>query len=199
MDPRLEKVLKLPTKQKIGVLALVLLVEVGAFFFALQQPKMNQLQSLQGKLDGLQSQVHDTKKVADNLPKYKTEYEGLKKELDSALTELPNQTEIPTLLTSITSAGKEAGLDFLIFRPKAEQPKDFYAEVPVDIVVSGPFFSVANFFVAVSELPRIVNINNVSFTDIKSEGNRTSMKVTCQAVTFRFLDKKESKNEKPRK
>ena len=94
----------------------------------------------------------ETRKLASNLPKFKAEFEGLKKDLDNALTELPNSKEIPSLLTTITSAGKSAGLDFLTFRPKAETPKEFYAEVPVDIVVSGPFFGIANFFVAVGNL-----------------------------------------------
>jgi type IV pilus assembly protein PilO len=196
MDPNLEKILKLPTKQKAALLGLILVAIVAAFFFVLLQPKMKELKELQTKLEGLHSQVQETRKVANNLPKYKAEFERLQKELDSALTELPNQKEIPSLLTSITSAGKGAGLDFLVFRPKPDQPKDFYAEVPVDIVVSGPFVGVANFFVAVGNLSRIVNINNVSFSDIKSERGRTTTKVTCQAVTFRFLDKKEIKDDK---
>jgi type IV pilus assembly protein PilO len=130
------------------------------------------------------------------LPRLQKEYEQLNVELAQALTELPNSKEIPSLLTSITSLGKNAGLDFLIFKPKGEVLKDFYAEVPVDIVVSGSYFSVANFFAAVSNLPRIVNITNVAFSDIKSVNNRMMTKVTCLATTFRFLDKKEIKDDK---
>ena len=99
-------------------------------------------------------------------------------------------------MTSISSAGKGAGLDFLLFKPKPEEPKDFYAAVPVDISVSGSFYNVAEFFVSVSNLPRIVNINNVNFSDIKNVNGRTMLKVNCLATTFRFLDKKDAKNEK---
>jgi type IV pilus assembly protein PilO len=99
-------------------------------------------------------------------------------------------------LTSISNLGRGAGLEFLLFRPKPEVPKDFYAEVPVDIAVSGTFYNVADFFVGVSKLPRIVNINNVSVSDIKSAGGRTTLKVNCLATTFRFLEKKEIKDEK---
>ena len=77
-----------------------------------------------------------------------------------------------------------------------EVVKDFYAEVPVDIVVSGSYFSVANFFAAIANLPRIVNITNVAFSDIKNVNNRMMTKVTCLATTFRFLDKKEIKDDK---
>jgi type IV pilus assembly protein PilO len=196
MDPRIEQILKLPTRQKFALLAIVLVLEAAALFYGLYQPKMNAYAALQTKLEDLQRQIQDNRRIANNLPRYKSEYEQLKKDLDSALTELPNQKEIPSLLTSISSVGKGAGLEFLLFRPKPEVAKDFYAEVPVDIAVSGTFYNVADFFVAVGKLPRIVNINNVSFSDIKSTGGRTTLKVNCLATTFRFLDKKEIKDEK---
>jgi type IV pilus assembly protein PilO len=199
MHPQVEKIVNLPMKQKMAALALLLIAVGVGFFFGLEKPKLDELKNLQGKLAKLRSEVAETKKLASNLPKFKAEFEGLKKDLDNALTELPNSKEIPSLLTSITSAGKSAGLDFLTFRPKAETTKEFYAEVPVDIIVSGPFIGIANFFVAVSNLPRIVNISNVAFGDIRNDRGRNLVKVNCQATTFRFLDKKEIKDTKDTK
>jgi type IV pilus assembly protein PilO len=196
MHPQVEKIVNLPMKQKLAALALMIIAIGAGFFFGLEKPKLDELKVLQGKLEKLRGEVAETRKLANNLPKFKAEYEGLKRDLDNALTELPNSKEIPTLLTSITSAGKAAGLDFLTFRPKGEIPREFYADVPVDIVVSGPFFGIANFFVAVSNLPRIVNISNVVFSDIRNERGRNIVKVTCQATTFRFLDKTEIKDPK---
>jgi type IV pilus assembly protein PilO len=196
MDPQIEKLLKLPTRQKFALLAVLLLLEGAAIFYGLYQPRMAAYAALQTKLDDLQRQIQDNRRIANNLPRYKSEYEQLKKDLDSALTELPNQKEIPSLLTSISSLGKGAGLEFLLFRPKGEVAKDFYAEVPVDIAISGTFYNVADFFLAVAKLPRIVNINNVAFSDIKSASGRNTLKVNCLATTFRFLDKKEIKDEK---
>lgn len=199
MDPRIEKIFRLPSKQKILILALTLSLIAVGFYFAMIKPKQEELKSFQNKLAELQTQVEENRKIAANLPRLEREYFQLSKELEKALTELPDQKQIPLLLTSITSAGKASGLDFLIFRPKAEEPKEFYASVPVDISVSGSFNSVAKFFVAVSELPRIVNIGNVAFSDIKSSGDQTNLKVTCLATTFRFLDKKEKKDDKKAK
>ncbi len=196
MDPTVEKLLKLPNKQKIAVIVCILLAIAAGFYFGLIKPKQQELTEFRTKLVELQTQVEQDRKVAENLPKLQSEYARLNKELQSALNELPNKQEIPSLLTSITSAGKGAGLDFLLFKPRAEEPKDFYAAVPVDISVSGTFQAVAKFFVAVSELSRIVNINNVVVSDIKSTGDQTALKVTCLATTFRFMDKKEIKNEK---
>lgn len=196
MDPSVEKILKLPTKQKILILVLVSIVETAALIWFLYLPKYNELNGLKVEISKLENEINEKTRTANNLPKLKLEYEQLNQELLLALSELPNSKEIPSLLTSITSLGKSAGLDFLTFRPKPEVTKDFYADVPVDIVVSGSYFSVANFFAAVANLPRIVNITNVTFSDIKSVNNRMMTKVTCLATTFRFLDRKEIKDDK---
>ena len=196
MDPKVEKILKLPTKQKILILILVVVLEATAMVWFLYLPKHKQLVNLKGELIKLQTEIDDKTRIANNLPRLQVEYQQLNLELAQALTELPNSKEIPSLLTSITTLGKNAGLDFLVFRPKGEAAKDFYAEVPVDITVSGSYFSVANFFAAVANLPRIVNITNVAFSDIRNVNNRMLTKVTCLATTFRFLDKKEIKDDK---
>ena len=196
MNPSLEKLSKIPKNQKIALVLLILIAITVAWFYLLYQPDMKELQALRDQQAELTSKIQENKRIADNLPRFKKEYAQLKLELENALTELPNQKEIPSLLTSITSKGKDSGLDFLIFRPKPEVPQDFYSEVPVDITVSGSFFNVANFFVAVGSLPRIVNISNVNVADIRDASGRVLMKVNCLATTFRFLDKKEVKNEK---
>ncbi len=196
MDLGFEKVAKLPNKQKVIILV-VLLLAIGALsFFFLIKPKYSEWNGLKVKLDTLQQQIEKDKQVANNLPVLLKEYDRLNKELAAALTELPNQKEIPALLTSVTDEGKKSGLDFLVFKPGTEVKLDFYASVPVDITVAGSFKSVGEFFAAVGNLPRIVNISNVNFSDIKSTGDRTTLKVTCLATTFRFLDKKEQNDAK---
>ena len=196
MNPQVEKILKLPTKQKILILVLVVIIEAAALAWFLYLPKHAELAGLKVELTKLQSEIDEKTRIAKNLPRLQREFDQLNIELAQALTELPNSKEIPSLLTSITTVGKNAGLDFLVFKPRAEVPKDFYAEVPVDITVSGSYFSVANFFAAVANLPRIVNISSVAFSDIKQVNNRMMTKVTCLATTFRFLDKKEIKDDK---
>ena len=150
MDPKVEKLLKLPFKQRIAILAVFVIVEAAALVYFFYWPKYTELTQLRSELDKLQSEITEKNRIANNLPKLQIEFNQLNKELEQALTELPNSKEIPTLLTSITSLGKNAGLDFLTFRPRGETAKDFYAEVPVDIVVGGSYYSVANFFASVS-------------------------------------------------
>ncbi len=196
MDLGFDKIAKLPNKQKIIILVALLLAVAALSFFFLIKPKYTELNDLKVKLDTLQQQIQKDRQVAANLPLLLKEYDKLNRELAAALTELPNQKEIPALLTSVTDEGKKAGLDFLVFKPGNEVKLDFYASVPVDITVAGSFKSVGDFFAAVGSLPRIVNISNVNFSDIKSAGERTVLKVTCLATTFRFLDKKEQNDAK---
>ncbi len=199
MDLGIDKIVKLPNKQKIALLIFLLLAEGAALFFFALKPKYGELKGLEDQLAGLEQQVQENRVLAAKLPILQREYEQLSRELAAALTELPNEKEIPALLTSVTDEGKKAGLDFLVFRPRPEQKKDFYAEVPLDITVSGTYSGVGNFFAAVGNLPRIMNISNVNFSDIKSSGERTSMKITCLATTFRFLEQKEQNNDQKSK
>lgn len=195
MDPRVEKILKLPNKQKIAIFIAILVIEAAALVWFVYLPKHKQLDELKQQQVKLQAEVEEKTRIANNLPRLQKEFVDLNIELEKALTELPNSREIPSLLTSITATGKKSGLDFLVFKPRPEVKKDFYAEVPVDITISGSYFSVANFFAAVANLPRIVNIANVDFSEVKSVNNRMMTKVTCLATTFRFLGKEEISND----
>ncbi|CAH2030788.1 type 4a pilus biogenesis protein PilO [Trichlorobacter ammonificans] len=196
MDPRLEKLFKLPDKQKITLFVALLVIEAAALVWFLYLPKHQELGKLTGEHAALQKEIAEKTSIAGNLPKLQKEYDELNASLAQALTELPNSREIPSLLTGITDVGKGAGLDFLVFKPKAEVKKDFYAEVPVDVVVSGTYHSVASFFASVANLPRIVNITNVDFTEVRAAGSRMTTKVSCLATTFRFLGKEEIQNDK---
>lgn len=205
MDPTVEKLLKLPPRQKILLMVVVVLVEAALLVYFLYLPKHKELVALKEQHTKLQAEVDEKTRIANNLPKLQQEYNDLNLQLEKALTELPNSKEIPSLLTSITSAGKSSGLDFLKFKPLPEIKKDFYAEVPVDIIVAGSYISVANFFASVANLSRIVNITNVDFAEVKNNNNRVMTKVNCLATTFRFLgkdeirDDKNTKNQAPKK
>ena len=195
MNPQVEKILKLPTQQKIILFVVILLLEAAALGWFLCRPVFEEHKDLKTELSRLEDEVSEKEATVANLPQLQLEYEQLNRALAQALTELPNSQEIPSLLTNITNVGKGSGLDFLVFRPRPEAVKGFYADVPVDISVSGSFHSVANFFLAVSNLPRIVNITNVNFADVKDVNNRIVTKVNCLATTFRFLDQKEIEND----
>jgi type IV pilus assembly protein PilO len=126
--------------------------------------------------------------VASNLPAFELRLTELEGELKTAVRQLPNSKELPGLLTDISSRGKNAGLEFKGFRPKDEVPRDFYAEVPIDIEFTGGFHEIARFFDDVSKLPRIVNVNDLKVEIEKEAPFGTRLIVRGNATTFRFLE-----------
>ncbi len=110
--------------------------------------------------------------------------------------QLPEKEEIPSLLASISQSGKDSGLNFMLFQPKPEINKEFYAEIPVAMKVTGSYHSVATFFEKVSKLSRIVNITNIRITpDEKSKTLTTS----CTAVTYKFIEVGDKANKKSKR
>ncbi len=102
-----------------------------------------------------------------NLAAFKREYRHLEQSLEQAMAQLPDKKEIPSLLENISNLGRESGLDVSLFKPGAQKPKDFYAEVPVDIKLVGSFHNLLTFFYSVGNLPRIVNISDLSINKSK--------------------------------
>lgn len=188
MDPRLEKILKLPTYQKGLILALIMLSVVGLFIYFLYIPLQEDYEDLEKQNRSLQSKLQEDQRIADNLPTFRAEFEKMEALLESALKELPNTKEIPSLLTNISGLAKENGLDVIRFKPGAERAKGFYAEVPVELKLAGTYHQMAMFSDAVANLPRIVNINNLVLDNPKAEMDRAVLSVSCLVTTFRFIE-----------
>jgi len=200
MNPRLEKLLKLPLYQRIAILVLLLAGVSVLFYFFLYAPAMEQLDQLERRRVSLQKKLDEDRKMAANLKKYQAEYQRMQERLDEALVELPNEKEIPTLLTTISALAKENGLDVLKFKPGGEQPQGFYAAVPVELSLVGNYHQVASFFSDVGNLPRIVNVGNLKMTKPRVSGAVTIMDINCLATTYRFLDSDASaKSNAPKK
>jgi type IV pilus assembly protein PilO len=188
MNPRLEKILKLPAYVRGLALLGIMLLIAGGFFYFLYLPKQQERQGLQDQISALQTKIEQDQRIANDLPKFKAEHERMQKQLEQALTELPNQKEIPALLSSIAATAKNQGLDVLRFKPGNEVPKGFYADVPVQLRLVGSYHQFALFFQAVGELSRIVNIGNLTMGGAKTVEGRTILTVECLATTYRFLE-----------
>jgi type IV pilus assembly protein PilO len=109
---------------------------------------------------------------------------------------LPEKKEIPSLLSSISQSGRDAGLEFLLFEPRGEQTKEFYAEIPVSIIVEGNYHKTALFFDKVARLHRIVNIDDIKMIAAKESDE---LRTSCTAVTYRFVETKSNEPPKKRK
>ena len=190
MNPRIEKLLKLPLYKRLAILAVVLLAIVGAATWFLGVPAYEEMTRLKQEAQKLDGEIAQKRLVAGNLPKFKEEFAKMEKQLEKALTKLPNQSEIPSLLTNLAGLTKDNGLEVQSFKPRPEVPKGFFAEVPADMVLRGNYHEVAMFASAVGGLPRIVNINNLSLGSPKTVGKEANLDVTCNVLTFRFVDTK---------
>ena len=191
MNETLEKVIELPVVARGGILAAFLSLLVGAYWYLFYQSVFEELTKVEEETKNVQLEVAEKQRIAANLPKFEAEVERLNVELRKALSELPDEKEIPQLLERIADKAKGSGLDVKLFRPKVEQRKDFYAEVPVEIEVEGGYHQVATFFDEVSRLERIVNIDQFSMIEPKVGEQGRNMKTALVANSFRFLDEAE--------
>jgi len=183
-----EKYIPLEKKIKIGIVFAAVVIPTALFYFLSYQPGMKNISGLNKQIDSARADLTKAKKAARELPKYKAEVEKTKKEFEEAAIVLPKTKEIPNLLRNISDLGKGAGLDFLSFKPGAEDLKDFYAEIPVNITIRGPYHNMGFFLDQVSKLDRIVSVNNIDMTSPKKERGEMLLNSTCRLVTYRFTD-----------
>ncbi|MEK7379066.1 MAG: type 4a pilus biogenesis protein PilO [Candidatus Binatota bacterium] len=191
MKELLDRILDLPRQQKIGVLAGLIVAILLLDYFLFYSPRSDEISKLTQEVENQRNERDKKKKEAANIPKLKEQMAQLNGMLKEAVAQLPDRKEIPDLLSSISNKVKESGLDILIFRPRAENIQEFYAEIPVDIVVRGGFHNVATFFDEVGRLNRLVNIANIELRNPKANEDQVIMEVSTVATTFRFLDEAE--------
>ncbi|MFO7765899.1 MAG: type 4a pilus biogenesis protein PilO [Pelovirga sp.] len=187
MNPKIEKVLNLPAYQRFLILLVIAAALVAAFYFLIYQDLQLEQQRLAQQRDSAQTVLQRNQRIANNLEAYRADYNNLLAQLEEALDELPLDKEIPALLTKVATLAQEKGLDIVRFRPMAEVPRDFYAEVPVELRLAGSYHQAALFFDAVSKMERIVNIKGLKLGGAKEVEGRTALNIDCSAITFRFL------------
>lgn len=188
MDPRVEKILNLPTRIRLAILLVLVALIFAGYYFLLFSPNSQEYADLQARHQSLETKLAQDRRIANNLPKFKAEYERMQEQLQLALTALPNKKEIPALLSGISSLAKSQGLDILRFQPREEVPRGFFAEVPVEMKLTGTFHDVVMFFDRVGKMSRIVNVGNLSIGGAKSEKGKNQIQVSCRITTFRFIE-----------
>jgi type IV pilus assembly protein PilO len=182
----------LGTKQKVVLYGLVVVAVLVGYYYLYYSPVKEKINALQEQKVALEGTIKEQRIIAKDLETFKKEVVKLEVQLNELLEQLPNSSEIPKLLRNISDVGKESGLDFLKFAPKGEAPKEFYAEIPVDVSVNGSFHEFGMFLDRVSRLSRIVNISDVLFDRPAISGDKAVMTINCTARTFRFLKEKKA-------
>ena len=174
-----------PIPVKIGGILVVCVVMLFAGYWFLIQGELDEYSAAKSKEDGLRDTFMNKKAMAINLPAYKQQMEEMQQTFGSLLRQLPNTTEVPDLLVDITQAGLGRGLEFTLFQPQKEQPKDFYAELPISIQVRGTYHELAEFVSDVAALPRIVTFGDISISGGVKDNKLT---MSAKAKTYRYLE-----------
>ena len=193
MKQLLTQILTLPRQQKIGILAGLILFLLVIGYFYVYLPGDDKATKLAEEITGVRADRDKKKALSVNLPKLQKELQEWDAKLKAAVAQLPDRKEIPDLLSSLSTKAREAGLEILLFRPRAENFQEFYAEIPVDIVVRGGFFNAVTFFDEVGKLNRLVNIDNIDLKNPKVGGDQVALEISTLTTTYRFLDEGERK------
>jgi type IV pilus assembly protein PilO len=183
-----EKYIPLAPKIKIGIAVVLTLLPIVAFYFIFYQPNSDKIVNLEKQKTTLGKEVKEVQAKAADLAKFEKEYEDAMVVFEETSALLPKDKEIPKLLKDISSLGRSAGLDFLTFKPQADIPKDFYAEIPVSINVKGPYHNMGFFFDQVSKLERIVSVSNIKMSSPKKDSGEMLLNSDCVLVTYRFTN-----------
>jgi type IV pilus assembly protein PilO len=181
-----EKIAAIGRTQRILICVGLFLILGGGFYYLIYAPKSQELTDLRDEYETLQSKLFTARNAAENLERFQKNFEEAQGKFKLALQLLPDKREIPGLLEGVSKSGKDSGLEFLLFQPGPEAPRDFYAEIPVNVQISGGYHNLAMFFDRVARLSRIVNILNIN---IQAPALTPGvLNASCVAMTYRFLE-----------
>ena len=175
----------MPVKAVLIVIVCIAVAVAGYFLDTTKQLEV--LKKTEAEEVALRQTFSEKQSKAANLDAYKQQLEEMKVSFGALLRQLPNNTEIETLLTDISQTGISSGLEIDFFKPEGLSPKEFYAEYPIKLKVTGRYHEFAEFVSGVAALPRIVTLRDFSIEPVdKNGGVKLVMEVT--AVTYQYLD-----------
>ncbi len=174
----------MPIKIVLIVILCILVATAGYFIDVTKQ--IDSLKKAENEEISLKQTFEEKQSKAANLDAYKQQLDEMRRSFGALLRQLPNKTEIETLLTDISQTGISSGLDIEYFKPEGLTPKEFYAEYPIKLKVTGRYHQFAEFVSGVAALPRIVTLQGIEIGPAENTGIKLKMEVT--AVTYQYLD-----------
>jgi len=187
MEQLLDRIAKAPNGAKFGGLAAVVVLITGLNFWLVIMPLNDEIEAQEAEQVKLDKDLAEKQEIAQNLNERRREMDLLEQKLAEALTELPERKDIEELLAQLNDIGKKSNLDISTVEPQAEQQASFYARIPIKMVVAGNYHEIAMFLQEVSNLRRIVNVNNIRLSSPEVKNEKVMLKSEFQATTFRFL------------
>ena len=177
-----------PLVFRAAVIVIVFAAVLGAgIWFTIVEDRRPQLERAEEDEAALRVTFQNKQRKAANYDAYKNQLAEIEQSFGTMLRQLPGETEIPSLIVDISQTGLAAGLQEKLFQPQSEAPKDFYAEKPIQIRLSGGYHEIANFVSGIAALPRIVTLHDINITPENGDSfDELSLQVT--AKTYRYLD-----------
>ena len=176
-----------PLAPKIGVLALLFLAIIAAGAFLDWKDGYQALDQSREQEAKLKEQYASKKAKAINYELYRQQLAEIEQSFGALVKQLPNRAEMDALLTDINQAGLGRGLQFELFKPAAQEKlADFYAELPINIRITGNYHDMGAFASDIAQLPRIVTLNDVAIANEKGV-----LSMDAVAKTYRYLDEEE--------
>ena len=173
---------------RAAVIALVFVaVCVLGIWFTIIKDKAPQLARAEQEEQELRITFENKQRKAANYDAYRAQLSQIEQSFGTMLRQLPGKTEIPSLIVDISQTGLAAGLQEKLFRPEPEIPRDFYAEKPIRIRLSGGDHEIANFVSGIASLPRIVTLHDINITR-EGEGDFDQLSLEVTAQTYRYLE-----------
>jgi type IV pilus assembly protein PilO len=176
-----------PLPARVFIVGLVFVGVLGLGYWLDIKDQRMSLEKAESKETQLRQTFEIKAKKAANLAAYEQQLAEMKESFGAMLRQLPNKTEVAELLVDISQTGLAAGLEFELFKPQAEVPKEFYAELPISIRVKGGYHEFGNFVSGVAALPRIVTVHDINMQP--NEDGELTMDIL--AKTYRYMDEEE--------
>ena len=173
---------------RAGVIGIVFVLVVGlGIYWMIIEDKYPALQRVEQEEVTLRQVFENKQRKAANFDAYKAQLAQIEQSFGTMLRQLPGETEIPSLIVDISQTGLAAGLQEKLFQPQPEVPRDFYAEKPITISLSGGYHEIANFVSGVAALPRIVTLHDINITPDDPE-NFDQLTMQVVAKTYRYIE-----------
>jgi type IV pilus assembly protein PilO len=188
----LQRLERLPAPARGGVLAAVALVVIGFYMMLFFGGNQNTLRGLQTRRAKVEQDIQSARAVANNLEMFKRKREELGAQLQAALEKLPESSDLPALLTNISTLGKKSGLEIQTFKQGKKIDRGFYSEQQIELQFTGIYHDIGLFFDRVANLSRIVNLTDLTFAVESDTGENPVLKVKGIAATFYFNDSSKS-------
>jgi type IV pilus assembly protein PilO len=200
--PITEQISKLSGWQRWLILLLILIVLGGIWYFLLYKPVYTDMDKLRAEIRKLDSQIQRQRLAKIKRKKLQDEIKRIERNLKILQAKLPEEKEIPALLSTVTEMGRLNGLRFNLFKKEKEIPKDYYTEIPVKIQVRGGFHEVASFLYKIGTMPRIIHVSELKMGKYKRDDSGGNLEASFKATTYKYEVKqivKESSSKKRKK